>query len=1683
MSSTRARAIKALSAVGIAFLMVWSTVSVFSVATPEERAMYIVELEDDTSPEVFRMIGTNVLVDYGNGIYVVDASESQLFSLKSFDLRIEPSANYRTLDLYPSDVVFDTAKGIPAAPSAMRGLGWDQETYIVQFIGPYAPSWLEKVEEMGASNGKLVQSYSVVVKMSPDVKSRVSALPFVCWVGAYQPWYKLSSELLDVEGGLRVEIVAFDDSMKDSLSTELVDLGASVMMTYSPGTVVAYLDSQLLPWVASLPEVTEIYESGIVDTLDIVAAEIHRAFEAWYPIRSGLPSSLTGRSPGPDGLDYTADDFYEVVGIQDSGFDISNEDQGHPDFFMGPVGDRVKRYTPRTPQSVQYDGFVSGTAHGTHVAGDAAGNGFSWEDANGYPTNDADWEKSEGVGMAPEAKLSLDGVQGLGGLAADPANWDAQYLDGAHVYSNSYGRPPADYGGSSPAADLRTNQANNRLIVFAASNEGPDLNTLGPGSQAKNGITAGASLNFRPDWFQADNPNIMTDFSSRGGVNQSYGRLKPDMVTVGTASIAPMGVGEWDHNEAVGIANPQPSYIMTVDVYNHDNPPVLDGDGINDYRYMDGTSVASPHMAGLTLLVREYLREYAGYTDAYAINSQLVKGLMINGAVRMDEALYDYPGYDQGWGRADLMQSLFPPVPRTNRWEEGTMSAPGSWNPSFGTSVQSDEVPLKVTLTWVDSMGKDLFRDLDLIVTSPSGDTYVGNVYGTVGQSDGWSIPNPGVTDSNPVWDRDGNTYDDLNNVEQVEVQFPEVGAWQIQVLGRSLPAPAPFAVVVSADFGPQTEHKIDIDTDYPLSLEITMGGQVFLPFTITNFGTNVDSVFLSKTGPGGINFDFESVIFTDLQPRETISTWVMISVESTFPDCGIQDLKITAQSLGDPSVLDQLEIRLAITCTAVVTPMQLTFEEVDELDPSVLTFNNGTADHIFIAYRKTNPVGADPKFGGPNVYVAHTTLDSIGMPVLPFNHTIVSNWNDDPNDLRWTYIPSTANKSNRVILTWTGDDPEVPLPLEDYDSYGVLSYSDPPYDVWNRVVIERNAGSSVMNEARMNIPLWRDDGTPDGEVIWVWEHLDYISPEAPSPLRVQTHAAISRDGGETWPVCDGSDNDCKRISPFDNNYYFFPNACIDTREVLWVFFYYRLPAGDDRDLMVRLYDKDGWMGEKTPINPKDDVSLLWNTKNTNLQWPACVATSEGSAGNRMYVVVTNDEGLVDLKLYVAYLDGLYNTTNRPFGLNTTEESGISPNLHGPYGPLGGAVSNSNYDRRPILNVVHTNDGWTWIAYIENQNEFNEPNLWSYSSDVGFNYAVYPDDVPVSKLTADPFAKGHQMTDTLTVSGIYHNVYEVYHASKGTVTDVNYDVYLLIYHKDWESDPDTTGPLVDPIVAIPNPYDVSIDGNELQIYATVSDTTTGMSNVTAAEWKEVPLNVTDPLDIDWTGALPMTIETNSPTEVGEATHIPTTWDGGETHRMCARGMDMHNNWGVGACVDVLTIGKKPEFRWFNLTFNSAGWYLISLPVSLINKTVENTFSSISNFYDQVRVYDTQTDEWLSYMTFKVVNSLSEVDKTMGIWIHMIGGETLRLSGLVAYVTEIQLYPGWNLIGYPSLNATGMTVGDLLGNSAIDAVEGFDGMNSPYFLRKILDPSEYLQPGEGYWVHVNGGPIRLQIPGF
>ena len=490
----------------------------------------------------------------------------------------------RTTIAFPdAGIRFDTSAG---APSLSRDLtSSDPHTYIVQFIGPIKSEWLAQIRSLGGLPEIYVANAAFLVRINEESARAVSALPFVSWTGAYHPAYKIPQALAGARGVVRIAILGFDDVPVETLARDVRGEGAAIFsISQIPHLLQAFVDASRVNEIARLEDVASMYDDPLPQTFDLKAGIVHGFHAAWTKETSGLPTTLTGVSNGPDGIRGTADDIFEVAGIQDTGLDEGLANAGANDFFQGPFGtvgdprnDRVISFTDRTGCSVP-DGITGGrVAHGTHVAGIVASNGYSWEKYlindrgdSSVSLTDFKWDRSE-AGVAPEAKITFDGVNGCtGGVATSSQWWIEEYNQGAHVMVDSWGSGTGgQYDSFATAADDQMDDSdgdgsNDRLIEFSAGNDGPQYNSLGQQANLKNGLAIGASENFRPDQFEADNPDLIASFSSRGGPSQGQGRIKPDLVAIGTAVVSLFARGEW---EAVNMV-PQPDYILSVDKYN-----------------------------------------------------------------------------------------------------------------------------------------------------------------------------------------------------------------------------------------------------------------------------------------------------------------------------------------------------------------------------------------------------------------------------------------------------------------------------------------------------------------------------------------------------------------------------------------------------------------------------------------------------------------------------------------------------------------------------------------------------------------------------------------------------------------------------------------------------------------------------------------------------------------------------------------------------------------------------------------------------------------------------------------------------------------------------------------------------------------------------------------------------------
>ncbi|MCK4455832.1 MAG: hypothetical protein KAU99_05740, partial [Thermoplasmata archaeon] len=146
---------------------------------------------------------------------------------------------------------------------------------------------------------------------------------------------------------------------------------------------------------------------------------------------------------------------------------------------------------------------------------------------------------------------------------------------------------------------------------------------------------------------------------------------------------------------------------------------------------------------------------------------------------------------------------------------------------------------------------------------------------------------------------------------------------------------------------------------------------------------------------------------------------------------------------------------------------------------------------------------------------------------------------------------------------------------------------------------------------------------------------------------------------------------------------------------------------------------------------------------------------------------------------------------------------------------------------------------------------------------------------------------------------------------------------------------------------------------------------------------------------------------------------------------------------------------------------SKGPSLVSIPLIQTNESIETVLQTVQ--YDMAWFYDSSSQEWEWHMTSKGYRrGLWSMNHTMGIWVNVTSNCNLTVAGAVPTNTSIRLHSGWNLVGFPSFNATYAVV-DLRAEVGSMRVEGYDP-TLPNHLR-VLGDGDVLQVGYGYWVKV------------
>jgi hypothetical protein len=204
--------------------------------------------------------------------------------------------------------------------------------------------------------------------------------------------------------------------------------------------------------------------------------------------------------------------------------------------------------------------------------------------------------------------------------------------------------------------------------------------------------------------------------------------------------------------------------------------------GPRDYENFAGTSCATPLAAGHCGLMMEAWADGAFGTRPLGKtvtdrkpHAATAKAIMINSAFRypVGAEAPNFTRYQQGWGMPDLRR-LYEARDKMFVIDQ-ELALHDRQAVEYRLRVDAKEPELRATLAYTDPLGltiaaKVLVNDLDLIVISPGGMRYFGNV---------------GLLDGNAS--APGGSPDRVNNVENVFVRDPEPGVWRVIVTAHRI--------------------------------------------------------------------------------------------------------------------------------------------------------------------------------------------------------------------------------------------------------------------------------------------------------------------------------------------------------------------------------------------------------------------------------------------------------------------------------------------------------------------------------------------------------------------------------------------------------------------------------------------------------------------------------------------------------------------------------------------------------------------------------------------------------------------------------------------------------------------------------------------------------------------------------
>ena len=666
---------------------------------------------------------------------------------------------------------------------------------VVHFHAPIKAEWGPLLEARGVTVLRYLPQNAFVARGSPATLDTLSSLPFVDWVGAFDPSWKLHADV-PTSGSVDVRIVVFPGNAPEGIEVWLGHRGVlggndGIRGSFGQGDfrwVRAEVPAALLPSLADLPAVEFI---DVVEPVHPLNAQTDWVVQTNRTFANGTGDYRYWQ--------YGLDARGQVIGMADTGLDYDGAPFRHSASTI-TLGDIYNTTNMGRRKIVRYVnmGVLTGQltwpggggpwdpwsikdcdhGHGTGVASTLAGN----DNGLGASPNDGD---------ALQGRIYLEDVGGFQDIAVCP-NENLIYLPEDYdelfgppglvyndpvapvrVHSDSWGADTNVYDVQARMVDAFVWAHPDMTILFAAGNAGSGSGTVGTPGTAKDIVTVGGAYN--PDSVIAGAQNDLAALSSRGPTID--GRIKPTILTI------------FDGDSAMSDGDP------------------LSGAGLPD-QHWEGTSYSTPAASAAAAIVRQYFVD-GWYPAARPVPSNamnpsaalvrailIASGAQVTGSGIVSRSASDtWPNNQQGFGRV-LLANVLPIAAAGDSFRTQVVDGTaGLLTGDEATYTFHVGVPgrMKFVLVWNDYPGtlgaaKALINDLDLLVVAPDGTVYRGNNFGPFAQ--GQSLP--------------GGTFDTTNVEEAVILKSAMAGDWSVRVIGSNIPVgPQPFALVASGSLDP----------------------------------------------------------------------------------------------------------------------------------------------------------------------------------------------------------------------------------------------------------------------------------------------------------------------------------------------------------------------------------------------------------------------------------------------------------------------------------------------------------------------------------------------------------------------------------------------------------------------------------------------------------------------------------------------------------------------------------------------------------------------------------------------------------------------------------------------------------------------------------------------------------------